>query len=114
MSLRGCSPVPVPVSGSVLRNRRPLSVGMIGVDGFVMLPGVLYSRAAGADGALDACGAALAVAARTSASAVPAKMLIRALCIDAYSTCRASGARSCVGMRAPTAPRRDAGPDIHS
>ena len=41
MSLRGCSPVPVPVSGSVLRKRRPLSAGMIGVDGFVMLPGVL-------------------------------------------------------------------------
>jgi hypothetical protein len=31
----------VPVSGSVLRKRRPLSVGMIAVDGLVMLPGVL-------------------------------------------------------------------------
>jgi hypothetical protein len=38
--------------------------------------------------AVDACGAALAcgAAARISASAVPAKMLIRALRIDAYST----------------------------
>ena len=37
----------------------------------------------------------LRVVARTSASAVPAKMFIRALRIDAYSTCRASGAKSC-------------------
>jgi hypothetical protein len=44
----------------------------------------------------DTCGAVLAVVeiARTSASAVPAKMLIRALCIDANSTCQASRATS--------------------
>src|SRR3954470_22917541 len=59
------------------------------------------------------CGAAPAVVetAKISASAVPARMLIRALCIDAYSTAKLAR----VIERAPrTAPRRDAKRDTHS
>jgi hypothetical protein len=62
----------------------------------------------------DACGADLAVVvtARINASAVPAKMLVRALCIDAYSTYQASRATSSTSP--DKVPRRHTKRDIHS